>query len=267
MKLLLSLPTSLAVFFLTCLLVLAQTATPTPEPGLHLKEEITVGDVLTVLTIVISLIGALLGLLISSYKDRQLKRKEYADRIRQAAGTIIAKLERWRELSLRYFGDIQPTITDTDIRIVKRKDFADARDFLWRNLLALRAQSTLRIVEEEIEIAYSDLYGYDPRIHALYVKAVTQLKDIDEEIHVRVMMETQNDVTNIADQLPNIDSAELGNALRQTCAKLADELGERLDKVTSWFRSEMIKLIEAEDNDIVKKQVAVSDSDDHEANA
>jgi uncharacterized membrane protein len=77
----------------TSVCITAQTPAPTIDPNLHVKKEITVGDILTILTIVISLIGALLGLLIASYKDRMLKRKEYADKIRHAAGSVIAKLE------------------------------------------------------------------------------------------------------------------------------------------------------------------------------
>jgi hypothetical protein len=241
----------------TSVCITAQTPAPTIDPNLHVKKEITVGDILTILTIVISLIGALLGLLIASYKDRMLKRKEYADKIRHAAGSVIAKLERWRELSLRYFGDIQPTLTDADVRLVKRNDVKDARDFLWRNLTALRAQSTLRIVDEEIEIAYSGLYGYDPNIHAVYVAAIKKLKLIDEDVYTRVLMDTQENVVDIGN-LAKIDSADLGNALRETCGNLAGELDERLAEVVDGFRDIMIKLIQANDTEIVERRVDVS---------
>lgn len=250
------------IFFVACLQVLfAQNTSPSPEAGLHIKKEITVGDILTLLTIAISLIGALLGLMISSYKDRQFRRKEYADKIRRAAGTVIAKLERWKELSLRYFDDVQPMLTDTDVRLIKKGDMIDARDFLWRNLVAARANSTLRIVKEEIEIAYSDLSGYDPKIHAIYVKALGQLKNIDHHIYDRVLKYTQRDVFEIGKKLPEIQSADLGNALRSTCGDLAAELEGELSKVISWFRNEMLKLIEAGDKEIVERRIEVSNPD------
>jgi hypothetical protein len=237
--------------------VLAQSPLPTPEIGLQLKQEITTGDVLTALTILISLFGAFVGLLIASYKDRQLRRKEYADRIRRAAGAIIAKLERWKELSLRFFEDIQPLLTDTDITLMEKKDIIATRDYLWRNLVALRATSSQRIVDEEIEIAYADLYGYDSRIQALYVNSVRQLKTIDADIFERVLADTQADVLKLKEEQKPIHSARLGNALRATCANLFTELEGELDKVFEEFRQQMVKLIEADDKRIVEKTVNV----------
>jgi hypothetical protein len=238
--------------------VAAQTPSPTVDQTLHVKKEITVGDILTVLTLAISLTGALLSLLISFHKDRLLRRKEYADRIRLAAGSVIAKLERWRELSLRYFGDIQPTIIDTSVRLIAKKDAVAARDFLWRNLVALRAQATLRIVDEEIEVAYSGLYGYDPNIHALYVASVRQLKIIDDDIYQRLLVDAQADVLELGKKLPNLHSATLGNALRKTCEDLAEESDKNLTGVIDDFRKVLIKLIEADDTAIVERQVDVS---------
>lgn len=223
----------------------------------YLKREVTTGDLLTVITILISLAGAVLGFLIAAYKDRQLRRKEYADKIRRAAGTIIAKLERWKELSLRFFEDVQPLLTDTDIELQKHKDCIATRDYLWRHLVALRATASQRIVDEEIEIAYADLYGYDPRIHRLYVDSVGQLKKIDQAIYSRVLSETQKDVMNLCDQT-NIESAILGNALRETCCNLAKELEAELANVIDRFRDQMVKLIEADDGSIVQRRVTLS---------
>lgn len=57
---------------------------------LKLKSQISVGEILTVFVILLS--AASLGY--GWYKDRELRRREDAERIRQNAGTVTAKLER-----------------------------------------------------------------------------------------------------------------------------------------------------------------------------
>jgi hypothetical protein len=50
--------------------------------------------------------------LISWQNDSRLRTKEYADRIRRSTSIVTAKVERWGELSERFYQDIQPTIVD-----------------------------------------------------------------------------------------------------------------------------------------------------------
>jgi hypothetical protein len=256
----LMLPTrSVALFLVALIMICTNVSAQSPRPtaaGVNFTKEITTGDLLTALTILISLIGAFLGLLIASYKDRQLRRKEYADKIRRAAGTIIAKLERWKELSLRFYEDIQPLMMDADIELMKKQDVVGTRDYLWRHLVELRATASQRIVDEEIEIAYADLYGYDSRIHTLYVDSVRRLKKVDADIFGRVLERTQSDVLRLEEQPKPFRSAKLGNALRITCTELSAKLEAQLDELVDEFRNQMVKLIEADDKLIVEKRVA-----------
>jgi len=59
------------------------------------------------------------GLIYAWHKDRLLRRKEYADQVRRAASLVTAKLERWAELALRLYEELQPLITETDIMLKK----------------------------------------------------------------------------------------------------------------------------------------------------
>lgn len=211
-------------------------------------------EILTVVSILVSI----LVLLYAWRKDRVLKKKEYADRIRHASGLVTAKLERWRELALRFFDDVQPLITDADTMLIKEQKAILTRDFLWRGLVTARAASTRRILEEQIEIAYADLYGYDARIRTLFTSAVHLLREIDESTFGEVLEETQANVLNLSGAEGEVQSAHLGNALRETCADLASQLGSKLDEVLVPFREEMIKLIEANDSDIFNKRVEIS---------
>lgn len=222
--------------------------------GFVIKTEISIGDLLTAVTIIVSIVA----LIIAWYKDQQLKRKEYADKIRRSAGTIIAKLERWKELSLSFFDEVQPIITDADALIVKEQETTIVRDTLWRNVVALRAMALKRILDEQVEIAYADLYGYDPRIQLLFSGALRRLRIVDREIYNLFMMLTQQDVLVLNHQRKPYRSAQLGNRLRDTNYKLSQEHAKLMDGIISSFRNEIIKLIRATDNEIVKRQIEIS---------
>lgn len=223
--------------------------------GFNLKSEISIGDILTIASIIISIVA----LLVSWNKDRQLKKKEYADKIRHTASVIIAKIERWTELSQRFFDDIQPLITDTDVLVSKEKDITSARDFLWRGLVAKHAEFLTRIVDEKIEISYVDLYGYDPKVQTLFSITTQQLKAIDDTIHIAVLNMTQNNVLrlNKDTKSPPI-SAQLGNELRKTCHALSLESKLLMNEVVKVFRDEMLKIIVANDTDIYNKKIKIN---------
>lgn len=205
----------------------------------------------------ISILVSISALVYSWYKDRILRQKEYADRVRRAASYITAKLERWRELSLRFFEDIQPLITDSDGLLLKERDVLRTRDFLWRGLVVARAESSRRILDEQIEIAYADLYGYDARVRDLFTSAVQRLKEIDDNSFSEVLRRTQADVLTLKAAEKVVQSATLGNALRQTTADIASRLAILLDAVISSFRREMMRLIEATDSQIVGKLIEI----------
>ncbi|HEU5382404.1 MAG TPA: hypothetical protein VFV38_43880 [Ktedonobacteraceae bacterium] len=217
------------------------------------QPEISVGDLLTATSIIVSITA----LLIAWSKDRQLKKKAEADRIRRAAGTITAKVERWVVLGLRFFDDAQPIITDADGLLLKEKDFIQTRDFLWRNMVAIHATSLQRIVDEQIEMAYADLYGYDPRIQELFVAVVEKLKQIDQNIFDRTLNLTQKGVLQLASEKKLVHSAQLGNILRLVCRGLASQYQASANEIVASFRKEMIKLIKACDDEIIHKHVQI----------
>jgi hypothetical protein len=216
--------------------------------GLEIKLEISFGDLLTIATIIVSISA----LIIAWQNDKKLKRKEYADRIRRATGTIIAKIERWKLLTLRLIDDIQPLITETDILLVESKDITQTRDFLWKGLVQAISASSQRILDEQIEIAYADLYGYDPRIQILYTSAIGNLKEIDINMHDMLLNRTQEAVLGM---VPPIKNADLGNKLRAIVFRISSSYGQDADTIIEPFRDKMIELIQADDDDIINRKI------------
>jgi hypothetical protein len=217
--------------------------------GFTLSSEIKLGD--------LSIIVSAFVFIYTIIENRRFKRQEYAERIRKAGGTIISKLDRYQELTLRFFQDIQPLITEMDIQLVKEKDIVRTRDALWIGLTEARAKASQRIIDEQIEMAYVDLYGYDYRVKELFTNAIRELNTIDAIVHKEFLVLTQENVLRMENRTDNIKSGELGNLLHRTCEIVSSDCINRMNEVLSYFKKEMNKLIEAPDKDIVKRNIKI----------
>jgi hypothetical protein len=160
-------------------------------------------------------------------------------------------------LTLRFFQDIQPLITEIDIQLVKEKDIIRTRDALWIGLTEARAIASQRIIDEQIEMAYVDLYGYDYRVKELFTNAIRELNAIEAIVHKEFLVLTQENVLRMENRTANIKSGELGNLLHGTCEIVSSDCINRMNEVLSYFKNEMNKLIEAPDKDIVKRNIKI----------
>lgn len=214
-----------------------------------LNPEVSVGDILTSLSIIISAIA----LAISWGRDRQIAVKKQADKVRNAASKTLAKLERWQELSLRLYEDVQPLFVEASEMLAKDPNNAEPpRDFLWKKLEEVRQSATLRIVDEELEVAYVDLYGYIPAIYQSFVQTVQKLKEEDETAFRDLQEATQKNVMSFADRGRGFQTAELGNSLRRTCAQIQDSLQTAMQDTLKPIHEFLLSVILKSDNDILR---------------
>lgn len=214
-----------------------------------IENKVTVGDFLTALTV----FGGIISFFISSFRDRRLKRKEYADRIRNAAAATAVAVERWTELAARLYDDIQALITDTDVLLVKKQNVIIARDFFWRGLVEARATASRRILDEKLDSAYLGLYGYAPDIQQLYTSVMASLKDTDQTTYSKLLSKSQRDIMELVEAEKPFTSAYLGNRLRHTTAELREQLVLAAASIVSDFRSRTLALISATDAQIIQK--------------
>lgn len=210
-------------------------------------------DILTAVSVLVSACA----LLYAWRKNSLLRRREHADRFRRAAGSIVARLERYRALALGFFHEMQPLLTEADSVLVKEQDPVVARDFLWRGLVALRAELSRRELSEEIELAYVDLFGYDTRIHALFTEVLMRLQLTNLENYNDLLEATQHSTLTLPKPAEGWQSAALGNVLRQVCSELSREVSVALWQITAAFEKEMTLLATASDVEIVQRRVTV----------
>jgi hypothetical protein len=220
--------------------------------------EITVGNILTLG----SIIFGVFTFLYTWTKERNSKKKQYADLIRNAASTVLAKLERRKEISLLFFEKVQETITEADMKICKEKDVLSTRDFFWQMLVKVHSEARKEIVSEEIEIAYSTLYGYDPKIRNLFKSAIQLLDEAEDQIFTEYLLLTQKNIMEFRGKEDILYSALLGNSLRTSTHEMKLACSNVLGKIIEKFSTEVLKLIESNDADIYNKETDIKNPDE-----
>ena len=143
--------------------------------------------------------------------------------------------------------------------LTESKNVIATRDKLWVDLLDKETAGTRRILDEAIEFAYIDLYGYDPQMRDLFREAINRLRLTDERTGREILLETQADVMSFQGRKNDIQSAELGNCLRERIAQLRDRSRLARNEILLPFQRELARLIDAGDSEIFKKRIRLQD--------
>jgi hypothetical protein len=206
------------------------------------------GNILTIVSILISIIS----LMYSFSKDRELRRKEQADVIRKAAGKTIAKLDRWKEITLSLYQDIQPLLVETTEKLQQDFNVIAVRDYLWKKLNEKQIEILNNILKEDIETAYVDLYGFHPSVRNLFEETLSQLKSDQEAIFKKLLDETQDSILSFSGKEDTYQTAELGNRLRFSADAIREEakrtIKERLDPLDIFLN----RLVSMSDRDLLE---------------
>jgi hypothetical protein len=115
-------------------------------------------------------------------------------------------------------------------------------------------------MDEQIEGAYADLYGYDPRIQDLFTGVIERLRQVDALIFAALVEQTQEDILSLKQARPPFTSAMLGNLLRATSTSMSLESHKHMEAIVGAFREEMVKLVRASDEEIEARETVVASS-------
>jgi tetratricopeptide (TPR) repeat protein len=217
---------------------------------LTLNPEYKIGDLLTASSVFVSAIG-LIG---SMYINRErVQKREYADRIRSSASEIVVKLTRWKELDLNFCRNVQHIIEEDIVKCPRCKQEKDeTRNFLWSRISNERAQTSEKIIDEEIEIAYKDLYLYTQEIELFFNDAITKMKYIEFKLYQNLILSLQNEIWSPEDH-ENID---IFNAkMKDIVSNFYYIYRDLIDGLIEPVRGELIKLLELSDKDVFNKNI------------
>jgi hypothetical protein len=200
---------------------------------INLDRTVKVGDLLTSVSVLVSIVA----LLIAWSKDIQLRRSEQANKVRGAAAETLAKLERWQEISLFSFDEVQPSFITTSEMLLKSFDINQARDYLYKSLTDTRRRTKQLHIEENIEAAYVAIYGYYPAIRPQLSETLRTAKKAEDAMFDAMLLSTQSDILSLDDLKDRYETAMLGNMLRETAidqkTKYQDELTQIMTPMTS----------------------------------
>jgi len=213
-----------------------------------LKKEITLGDMLTPLSVLLSVVA----LWITWSHDADLKRKQYADQIRHSASVVTAKIERWGPLADRYFEDIQPAIVDASEKVEATHTREPANRQLYRGLVQAEATASQRIVDEQLEVAYIELYGYVPSLQKTFDTTIQEMKKAEVKAHEDTSSALQEKLIDVGVlQLPT--SILMGNKLRVSAEAQRQKLRSEIESIATPLREKMLDLINLSDDDILNE--------------
>jgi nitrogen fixation-related uncharacterized protein len=213
-----------------------------------LKKEITLGDMLTPVSVLLSAVA----LWFTWSHDVDLKRQQYADQIRHSASVVTSKIERWSPLADRYFEDIQTTIVDVSEKVEVTHTREPANRILFRGLVQAEATASQRIVDEQLEVAYIELYGYVPSLQKTFDATIQEIKKAEIAAHDATSSALQ-DVLAKQGTLHLPTSLLIGNRLRVDAEEQRKQLRSKIEGIATPLRQRMLNLINLSDKDILNE--------------
>jgi hypothetical protein len=204
------------------------------ERRLSIERKISVGDLLTATTILISLVSVLF----SWNADRKLRQTTEANDIRLAAANMQVDLYRWQQLALSIFAEAQPIYVEASETATSGAGdvparLARARDLVWKRLNAQRTLIQRKIIDERIEGGYTRLFSYYPAARDLHLDTLTRLEHEEKEMFQKLLVTTERAVLDLHDHPTPLRTSDVGNALREKSAALEKEFESRLGSAAS----------------------------------
>lgn len=183
-------------------------------------------------------------------KDRRLRSKEYADKIRSAASTTLSKVDRCQNLFQSVAEVVQPAITEVDGLMVESKDVVKCRDLFWKRLNELRTSIMETFREEQIEIAYAPLFVYSSWIYDLFADAMKFAKTAEAASFDALQGKCQAAIFKF--DPTHAHSGVLGNGLRAICAEHELQSSEDFNSALSDIRKFLKLILSKNDEELLR---------------
>ena len=219
------------------------------ELSKFILSQIKIGDISTSLAIIIS------ALTIASIltKDRSLRQKERADTIRNSAASTITKLDRWHELSLSIFHDVQPIFIDTIMTMSDNFDPVKTKNILWKEMTAANNEITWKILSENIQTASVELMGYRPDIRRVFESALMELQAAREDMFSNFIYDAQQAVLSFEGRKEEYKTNDLWNKLRGTIMRNRLAFEDRIKPTFTEMSNLLLGLVSKDDADLLGK--------------
>jgi hypothetical protein len=225
--------------------------------GLKLDKEVKIGDLIQTLTIFVSVISVL----ISWNIDRKLRISQEANGIRQAAAATLADLEKWKDLSLFIFDELQPVFVETSEIVVEAhnpekyyESSQRARDYFWRKMNDIINAKRKTVTNEKLEQGYTKLFAYYPAIRLEYIQTLDEMDRVEDITLKKEFAQIEAQILTFAKVEGRVESAQIGNALRKTSKTIETNYARELAVAYSHCQNFLVRLIEAKDSSLIARE-------------
>jgi len=206
------------------------------DPPVKVEFALRFGDILTSVSVLL----ALTGFLYSWRKDRRLRTKEYADKVRAAASQALAKIDRCESLYLSFIEKARPVFGEVhSLETGSPQQRAAGFDQFLKQMVAIRTSIAKQLDDEQIELAYAPLFAHRPDVYDRFRGAIAHAKKEEEEFFLDLLEECQKIIHGLPTSV-EFPSTRLHDRLLDMCTYLhkrfAAELLTTLDGVRSFLR-------------------------------
>lgn len=154
---------------------------------------------------------------------------QQANEIRAATARTWEGLDRWREISLSLFDELQPVFVQTSMDLANSGNKTLARDNLYKEIRIVRLRKLREMQADRVFVAYTSMYRFNPSIRPYFETIANELRAIDLEMLDSVLGETEANVLS-ADDKTKV-TAFLGNKLRASANKIKEHYEARIRAV------------------------------------
>ncbi len=141
-----------------------------------LDKTITVGELMTVLSIMVSAISVV----VTWNSEQNIQVRENATRTRVEIAKTWNKVNQVIQIQLSFYELLDEDIVEASRIAVVEKEPIKARDYMWEKCFKHRAEIMNIISQNDWEVAYTNLLTYGIPADSLYIKTVKKLKAVQE---------------------------------------------------------------------------------------
>lgn len=188
-------------------------------------------------------------------KDRLLRQRQQSDVIRKAAALLIAKLDRWCGLSLLLLNCIDPHFVNASEALPEAKfDHQVIRDTLWKDLNNKKIIIQERVMEENIEISYVDLYTYDCKARRYFEIVLTRLRDEEDIMFSSLLNRIQDSIFDFESSKETYNTSQFRNRLKIISDEICVIYAQRLNSILKIVNDDVLNIISQSDKDLFSKK-------------
>ncbi len=213
-----------------------------------IDNRITIGELMTVVSIVFSAISVL----ITWRNEQRIQILENATRTRVEIAKTLNTVNQVIQIQLSFYELIEEDIVEASRISIVEKEPIKARDYMWEKLFRHRAEILNIISQNDWEVAYTNLLTYGISADSLYINTINRLKKLQENQFNLTLRAFEKEITDFRPTTER-QTSSLIDRLRELKKTFRESHLEYSKIATADLNSFCLKLINETDKKLIFK--------------